>query len=75
MSDNKKVDNTPMTEGAASWWSGLTGEFKRITWPTKPQLAKMTIAAIVTSGIVGAIIFGYDFGLNAAYDWLYSLFN
>jgi len=69
MSD-KKVDNAPATESAAGWWSGIVGEFKRITWPTKQQLAKMTIAAIVTSGIVGAVIFGFDIALGNAYDGL-----
>jgi preprotein translocase SecE subunit len=77
MSDEKKkVDDkdSPM-EAAGSWWSGLVGEFKRITWPTKAQTAKMTIAAIITSAIVGAIIVGYDFGLGFIYDQLLGIFN
>ncbi|MCL2575099.1 MAG: preprotein translocase subunit SecE [Defluviitaleaceae bacterium] len=75
MSDNKKADDVSVMEGAQGWWSGLVGEFKRVTWPTKAQLAKMTIAAIVTSGLVGAIIFAFDFSLSNGYSLLSGLFN
>ena len=73
MDEKKKDGDTPALEAAGSWWGGLTGEFKRISWPSRPELVKMTIAAIVMSGIVGAIIIGYDFILQFLYDGLVSL--
>ena len=71
MEDKRKDEGK--TEAAVGWWSGLTGEFKRISWPNRQELAKLTIAAIVTSGIVGAIIVGYDLGLGTAYRELVNL--
>jgi len=75
MEDKKNNDNPTMMEKTEGWWSGLVGEFKRITWPSRPQLAKMTIAAIITSGVVGAIIVGYDFGLDFLYNALAGVFS
>ncbi|MCL2235462.1 MAG: preprotein translocase subunit SecE [Defluviitaleaceae bacterium] len=69
----KKTDDGSALEGASSWWGGLTAEFKRIAWPTRQQVVKMTIATIVISGIIGAIIFLYDLGLNFLFDRLINL--
>lgn len=51
-----------------SWFSGIKGEFKRVTWPTKNDVIKMTITVITTSAIVGAVIVGYDFIIAALYN-------
>jgi preprotein translocase subunit SecE len=76
MEDKRKDDDkTTIAETAGSWWDGISGEFKRITWPTRQQLVKMTIAAIVVSGIVGAIIVGYDTVLGFAYGFLADTFR
>jgi len=69
----KKTDDSNVMDTASSWWDGIAGEFKRISWPNRPTVAKMTIAAIVTSGIVGVIIFGYDISLGFIYDNAYDL--
>jgi len=75
MDDNKKkkADDSSALEGASTWWGGLTSEFRRIAWPTRQQVVKMTIATIVISGIIGAIIFLYDLGLTFLYDGLVRL--
>ncbi|MCL2620654.1 MAG: preprotein translocase subunit SecE [Defluviitaleaceae bacterium] len=70
---NKTADKGSTAEAASSWWGGLVGEFKRISWPTKEQIAKMTIAAIVVSGIVAAIITGYDLLLGFLHNGLINL--
>ena len=72
MSDKKQDDNTVM-DTATTWWSGIAGEFKRIAWPNRQQLVKMTIASIIVSGIVGAIIVGYDIALGEGYSALYNI--
>jgi len=74
MEDKKKDDGTVM-DTATTWFGGIVGEFKRIKWPNRQQLVKMTIASIVVSGIVGAIIVGYDFALNVGYGWLADTFR
>lgn len=38
------------------FWSSLKGEFKKIIWPSGRTLAKETIAVIVVSLLLGAII-------------------
>ena len=42
------------------------GEFKKITWPTKPEIIKQTVTVIITCAIIGVIIFGMDYSLNFA---------
>jgi len=69
MSDS---NTKPEREGGFSlseWFGGIRGEFRRVTWPSRNEVIKMTITVIVTSGIVGAIIVGYD----AILSFLYGL--
>ena len=49
----------------AAFFKGVSNEFKKIVWPSKEVLAKETIAVIVISVILGAII--------ALLDWLFQL--
>lgn len=46
------------------------GEFLKITWPTKSELAKQTITVIIICLLIGIITFTMDFSLN----WLVSQF-
>ncbi|MCL2397594.1 MAG: preprotein translocase subunit SecE [Defluviitaleaceae bacterium] len=78
--DEKKKDKqtqavSEKSGGFAEWLSGITGEFKRIAWPDRNSLVKMTVTVIVTSGVFGGIIVLYDFILAAGYDGLVSLFG
>ncbi len=41
-------------------FKSLKSEFKKITWPDRPTLIKQTIAVLVISIIVGALIVGVD---------------
>ena len=61
--------------GFSEWFSGIMGEFKRITWPDRKSLMKMVVTVIITSGVFGAIIVLYDFALAAGYDALVALLN
>ncbi len=50
MSENtEKVKKT-------GWFKGLKAEFKKIIWPDKKTLAKETVAVLVCSVLIGAII-------------------
>ena len=76
--DVREKDKTARQEkggGIGEWFNGITGEFKRITWPSKVDLVKMTVTVIITSGIFGGIIVLYDVLLAAGYDGLVSLFG
>jgi len=46
------------------------GEFKKIVWPTRPELFKQSITVMITCIIIAAIIFGMDYALN----WLVMQF-
>ena len=39
-----------------SWLKSLRGEFKKIIWPSKKELAKQTAAVTVCSLVLGIII-------------------
>ncbi len=41
-------------------FKSLKSEFKKVTWPDRPTLIKQTIAVLVISTIVGALIVGVD---------------
>ena len=72
---NKKAKAEDKGGGFGEWFNGIIGEFKRITWPDRISLIKMTVTVVVTSGVFGGIIVLYDFLLAAGYDSLVSLFG
>lgn len=51
-----------------SWFSGLKSEMKKVVWPKRVTLVKQTIAVVIASVVVGAIIAVVDqilqYGLN-----------
>lgn len=57
----------------SKFWSGVKAEFKKITWPDKDALLKQSIAVVVVSVVVGAIITILDFGLQYGVDFLTTL--
>ena len=57
-----KRSNTEGTQKSSNKKASLKSEFKKIIWPNKQELRKQTITVIVTSIIIGAIIFGMDSG-------------
>ncbi len=48
-------------KGNAGVWASFKGEFKKIIWPSGQTLTKETIAVIVGSVILGAIIALVDY--------------
>jgi len=74
MDENKKVKEKK-EGGFSEWFGGIMGEFKRISWPDRKELVKMTVTVIVTSGVFGGIIVLYDFVLGSGYNALVNLFN
>ena len=49
-------------------WKGLQAEFKKVIWPDKKTLAKQTVAVIVCSLALGAIISVVDALLQNGID-------
>lgn len=48
-------------------------EFKKIIWPSRPEIAKKTLTVVVTSLLVGAIIFCMDTVFAAGYSAIIGL--
>lgn len=48
-------------------------EFKKIVWPSRAETAKKTVTVIVTSLIVGVIIFCMDTVFSAGYSAIIGL--
>ncbi len=62
-------------EKKPSFFKGVKGEFKKITWPDKKSLFKQTIAVICVSLVVGLVIAGLDSVLQYGISALLSLSN
>ena len=46
-----------------NWFKGLKAEFKQINWPNRKTLLKQTVAVLITSIILGLIIWMTDSGI------------
>ena len=60
-------------ENAHGFFKELKGEYKKIIWPTFPELRKQTVTVIITAAIIGAIICGYDVIFSFAHEQLLTL--
>lgn len=56
MNENAKKEQVK----GKNWFQGMSAEFKKIVWPTKKDIAKNTVAVVITSVILGLIISGID---------------
>ena len=53
-----------------SWLKSLRGEFKKIIWPSKKELAKQTAAVTVCSLVLGIIIAIVDAIIQYGLDFI-----
>ena len=63
----KKKDNDKDT------FADYKAEFKKIVWPTRIEVVKKTATVIVTSFIIGVIIFCMDTVFTAGYSAIIGL--
>ena len=61
------------TSKVAKFWSGVKAEFKKITWPDRDALIKQSVAVVIISVVIGAIITILDFGLQYGVDFLTTI--
>ncbi len=54
-----------------SWFQELKGEFKKISWPNKKQLAKETSVVLVSAILIGLIIVVVDWLLNMGLSYIW----
>ena len=55
------------------WFKGLKAEFHKISWTSKDDVTKQTIAVVVVSVILGLLIAVIDFLLQTGIKFLISL--
>ena len=55
------------------WFKGLKAEFHKISWTSREDVTKQTIAVVVVSVIVGLLIALIDFLLQSGINFLVSL--
>ena len=68
MADSAKTDKK-----AVKFFDGVKAGFKKISWPDKDSLLKQSVAVVVISLVVGAIITILDFGLQYGVDFITTL--
>ena len=54
---------SPITFGKESW-----DELKKVTWPTRAEITRLTVTVIVISAVVGIFLGGFDFLLTKGID-------
>lgn len=65
----KQVKKNSDRDGFAEY----KAEFKKIIWPSRPEIAKKTFTVIVTSLILGVLIFCMDSVFSAGYSAIIGL--
>jgi len=53
----------------------VRGEMKKVTWPSKDDMIKTTIAVIVISLFFGVYLFGVDFIFSRIFRQIGSIFK
>lgn len=71
MGDSVKSDKK--TSKLVKFWNGVKAEFKKITWPDKDDLLKQSVAVVIISVVIGAIITVLDFGMQYGVDFITTL--
>lgn len=49
-------------------------ELRKVTWPTKEQVARLTVITIVFSLVMATIFGALDYGLSQGFNWLITKF-
>ena len=68
-----KTTKATKKDNGKDTFADYKAEFKKIVWPSRPDVVKKTATVIVTSLIVGAIIFCMDTVFNAGYSAIIGL--
>ena len=67
-----KKDGTVLSRAGKSvkkFWKDFTGTIKKIVWPSRTQVLKSSAVVLVSIIVVGLVIFGFDRGLTALFDF------
>ena len=65
MEETKKSGAAKTEAPKQSFMKGVRKEFVRITWPTRKEVFKQTVAVVIISVLAGAFISLLDMGFSA----------
>ena len=63
-----KKENSPALK--RSWFQELKAEFGKITWPTKKNLFRQSVAVIVTAVLMGVLIVLLDYLIRFGFGYI-----
>ena len=58
------MDNSQKKENKPSFFDGVKAEWSKITWPSKEQLTKQSVAVVIITILLGVVITLLDTGLQ-----------
>ncbi|MBM3933297.1 MAG: preprotein translocase subunit SecE [SAR202 cluster bacterium] len=66
---------TPSTRGfsVVRLFNEVTGELRRVTWPTREETFRLTMMVIAVSAVMGVFLGGVDLAFNRLMDWFVGL--
>ena len=50
------------------WIRDIISELKKVTWPTREETTRLTVAVVVVSVVIGMALGGVDIGFNYVVD-------
>ena len=67
-SNNKPLSNKPAAAARPSFIGNIIAELKKVTWPTRQEIRKLTIMVLVVAFTVGLVLGALDYGLSFLVD-------
>lgn len=67
------ADSAKREKKVVKFFDGVKAEFNKISWPDKDSLLKQSVAVVIISLVVGAVIAVLDFGLQYGVDFITTL--
>ena len=58
----------PATPARPSFFGDIIAELKKVNWPTRDEIRKLTVMVLVVSFGVGAVLGALDYGLSFLVD-------
>lgn len=56
--------------GVGNFISGMVGEFKKVVWPSRKDIIRLTVIIIIVTAVLGMILGAIDFGFKSLVTFL-----
>ena len=67
------MSNPANAAKGTNWWKSVKAQFHRIIWPTREEVARQSVVALVVSVFLGALIAIFDSVLLQIVDWIITI--